>query len=192
MAQFKTLRVRLTGESPLLLHNGQLADPLNHEAKKIKELTGKRKKTDADYEELARREWYGSLYLDEKKQPCIPGEVVEGVLVSGAKKLKMGQQAKAGTYCVGNYPIQNGGADLSNIDKLWESGKYKKTVKAKVGAGSVMRTRPVFDLPWSVEAEITYDPAIVNESQVVEFLTADGNAIGDWRPKFGRFKAEKI
>jgi len=190
MAQFKSLRVRITGESPLLLHNGQLCNPLNDWAKKIKTVTSKRKKTDADHAEVARLEWYGSMYLHDGK-PCIPGEVIEGAIVNGAKKNKMGPRAKGGIYCEGNWPISNGGADLSNLEELWKSQKYNLLTPVKVGQAKIMRSRPRFD-QWSIdEVEIKYDPAIVNESDVLDCLkSADG--IGDWRPKFGRFSVSKI
>lgn len=49
----------------MLMHNGQLADPSNEWARAIKEISGKRAKTAADYEEMARLEWLGSLYLNQ-------------------------------------------------------------------------------------------------------------------------------
>jgi hypothetical protein len=187
----KSLKIRLTGVSNLLCHNGQLADPLNEWSKKIKNVTSKRKKTDADYEEIARLEFYGGMYLDESNHPCIPGEVIEAVIISGAKKQKMGTQAKAGIYCIGNWKLQNGGADLSDLEKLWTSGKYHLTKGVSVGTATTMRTRPLFKLPWSVECEINYEDSLVNESHILQFLNAEGVAIGDWIPKFGRFVAAK-
>jgi hypothetical protein len=63
---------RITGAAPLILHNVQLADPLNAYAKEMKKISGKRRKTDADLEELARFEWHGSLYVSQG-QVVIPG-----------------------------------------------------------------------------------------------------------------------
>ena len=51
------VKYHLEGASPLLMHNGALADPLNFWAKKMKEITAKQKKTDADHEEIGRLEW---------------------------------------------------------------------------------------------------------------------------------------
>ena len=55
-------KFRLTSVAPLLMHNGQLSDPLNPWAQAIKRITDKRKKTLADLEEVGRLEWYGGLY----------------------------------------------------------------------------------------------------------------------------------
>jgi hypothetical protein len=37
--------------------------------------------TEADYEELSRAEWLGSLYVDEDNHVIIPGDNVEAMLV---------------------------------------------------------------------------------------------------------------
>jgi hypothetical protein len=47
-------KFRLTSESPLLLHNGQTADPSNRFSKEMKKISGKRGKTDADFEQLSK------------------------------------------------------------------------------------------------------------------------------------------
>ena len=92
------MTVKLLGVSPLLLHNGQLADPLCPIVQEIKKISGKRKKTDADYEEMARLEWYGGLYLDKDEQIIIPGINIEAVLIKAAKTQKSGPTAKAGVF----------------------------------------------------------------------------------------------
>lgn len=188
MAKFKGVKLSLIGETPLLLHNGQLADPLNEWAKRIKVVAGKRKKTDADHQELARLEWFGSLYTENGKI-VIPGEVVEATIVSGAKKQRRGEQAKRGVVCIGNFPLRNGGADLGNLDKLWESGKYHLRSLVSVGQATVCRTRPKFD-EWAVDVEVKYDPNVLEERDVISALEDEG-AMCDWRPKFGRFRVEK-
>jgi hypothetical protein len=44
----ETITFKIRGESQLLMHNGQLADPLNPYTKAMKSLTSKRKKTDSE------------------------------------------------------------------------------------------------------------------------------------------------
>lgn len=189
MAEYKTLRVRITGVTPLLMHNGQLADPTNEWAKRMKQITAKKKKTESDYEELGRLEWFGSLYLKDGK-PCIPGEVIEGTIVTGAKKKRIGNAAKGGVVCLDSFPLENGGADLSNLDKLWADAKHVNKARVKVQQNTVVRTRPQF-MPWSCEGEIQYDPSLINKSEVLSALQEAG-AMCDWRPKYGRFEAKEI
>lgn len=94
----KKLKLIFTGLSPLLMHNGQLADPLNEFTKKMKEVSGKKKKTEADFEQLAKFEFLGSLWLNDKGKPIIPSHVIEAVGVAGAKKIRDGQTAKAAFF----------------------------------------------------------------------------------------------
>jgi hypothetical protein len=87
----------LSGDS-LIMHNGQTADPLNSFSKAMKEISGKRKKTDADFEALANIEYQAGLYLNAKGQVIIPSRVLESVLVEGAKKSKEGKLALSGMF----------------------------------------------------------------------------------------------
>lgn len=52
------LKIKIVGISPLLMHNGQTSDPLNRFSKQLKAVSSKRKKSDEDYEEMARIEWH--------------------------------------------------------------------------------------------------------------------------------------
>src|SRR5262245_5780287 len=163
---YQQKKYKITGVSPLILHNGRLANPLDEYTRKIKELTGKKDKTEADYEEMARLEWYGGLYTD-KGQICIPGEIFEATFVNGAKKRKRGPQAKAGVYCDTNFTLifdgQNG--NKPDFKKLYDSGKYAFTAKAKVKQSSVMRTRPRFD-QWEFIATVHFDDKMLNPSEI--------------------------
>lgn len=188
---YKQLTFRLTGVSPLIVHNGQLANPLNRIAKEMKRVSGKRNKTDADFEELARLEFLGSLYVDANGEPCIPGEVIEAMLVEAAKKSKRGPQAKAGVVCEGNFPIIYDGP--RKPDDLWADEKFRLVVGVKVQRNKVMRTRPIFR-EWACEISVDYAPVMMNGSTVAEIVRTAGSIIGvgDWRPKFGRFTAEAV
>ena len=81
---------RLIGVAPILMHNEALADPLNKWARLIKEISSKRKKTDADLLELSRREWRGGLYYDNNNGVHVPARCIEAMLRDAAKKTKMG------------------------------------------------------------------------------------------------------
>ena len=49
---YKSVKLKFVGVSPLLMHNSQTVDPTNKFARALKEISGKRKKVDADYENL--------------------------------------------------------------------------------------------------------------------------------------------
>lgn len=188
--KFTELRFRITGVVPLLMHNGQMADPLNPLARKLKEVTSKRNKTIADYEAMARLEWYGSLYVQDD-QVIIPGVNLERMMLDSARKRRKGKLVEAGLFCPEEYPLIYDGP--TDIDELWESGDYRFTVSVKLKGGRVIRTRAIFR-DWALEFGVVFDPRLLNEGEVVNFLEYAGDYIGlgDWRPRHGRFTVEKL
>lgn len=183
----ESITLRIVGVSPLLLHNGRLADPINPTSKAMKVISGKRDKTDADHEELSRLEFFGGLYLDNGK-PCIPGEVIEAAFVSGAKKSKRGKLATAGVICPDNCILDFDGP--KDLDERFAGGFVLRT-GVKVGQARVMRTRPKFD-GWSCKVTLVFDNKVLNRQDIIDILRTAGNDVGlcDWRPKFGRFTVE--
>jgi len=187
---YSHLSFRITGVSPLVMHNSRLSNPLDRIAREIRNLSGKRKKTEADIEEIARLEWFGSLYLDQG-QPCLPGEMLEACITRGAMTKKRGKQAKAGILCLGAFPLQYDGP--RDPRELWKREEFRLTAGVKVGSVRVIRTRPIFR-EWSAEIEVRYNPALLNADEVSQFLVAAGQleGLGDWRPRFGRFEVERL
>lgn len=199
---YKELNVTIQGVSPLLLHNGRLANPLDPIAREMKKVSGKRVKTDEDYATMAKLEWLGGLYTTDPidfavsggdvtikggGKACIPGECIESMLIDGAKTMKLGPQFKAGVISDGNWGIQHDGP--ATIAKMWEDGRFLDVRKAKIQKASVMRSRPIFHT-WRLSFVINYLPATINEAQVMDVLRAAGRmkGLGDYRPKFGRFE----
>jgi len=183
----QTLRAKITGVSPLLMHNGQLVDPMNKFTKAMKEIRDRKDKTDAGLAELARLEWHGSLYLKDGR-PCIPGAMMEACLVEAAKKVKKGKQARAGIICPEDSPLDYEGP--KSIEELFESG-FKLTVQCVIKRDRIMRTRPMFK-KWGALVDIWYDDIMFNRSDIINMLKTAGDyiGIGDWRPKFGMFTVE--
>lgn len=185
MSSYQILTFRIIGAGPVLFHNGQLADPLSPFVKSIAEITGKRKRTDADHEELARREWMGGLYMGDGG-PVIPWQMLEGAVIRGAMKEKRGPAAKAGLLVEKNASLEYDGP--RDPKDLWKDERFRLRVAAKVGTSRVMRTRPHFD-NWAADVEIKFLPSLLNARDVRNFLVAAGEqvGIGDWRPRYGRF-----
>jgi len=52
-----------------------------------------------------------------------------------------------------------------------------------------MRTRPKF-ANWAADLNVEFVPTLLNEEDVRSFLSTAGAQIGvgDWRPRFGRFR----
>lgn len=181
---------RITGVVPLIMHNGQTRDPLNEWSKRLKKVTGKRNKTDADHEQMAKIEWYASLYT-MNGLPCLPGECWEGHLLEAGKKIKMGKQVQAGVLVPGACLVEYDGP--KSIDELWEDITFRFTRAVKVQRAAVMRTRAIF-APWACTVEVKYDPLALDLAQLTQIITIGGETvgIGDWRPKYGRYEVEVL
>ena len=194
MSNLPEIKINMLGVSPLLCHNGQTADPRNTYAKAMKAVSSKRKKTDADFDELARLEWLAGIYRSADSL-VIPDYVIESAMIAGAKKSKRGPQAKCGLFFTQHALLEfDGKPDAINDDTLagmFESGQFTHTIGVRVGMAKVMRTRPIFR-NWSCIAIAQYDPDVLNLRDIEEIAADAGKlvGIGDWRPKHGRFLAE--
>jgi len=187
----ETMKVQLTGVSPLLMRNGQLCDPLSAATKALKEVSKVKTKTDEHHAEIMRLEWLGSLYLDEKGRPSIPGTNILSMIVSGAKKTKRGKQAKAGVFdAQAFYPlIYSGPKDLA---KLFEDERFRDVRPVRVGMSRVMRCRPRF-AEWALELELLVSTDIMEVRDVLDAIEAAGvsEGLGDDRPRHGRFTVKR-
>lgn len=186
------LSFRIIGVVDLLMHNGQLADPLNEHTRALADAIKKAKKakTDAAWGIAYKAEFMGGLYLDEKLEPCIPGEVIEAMIIEGARKSKQGKETTASVIVDGNFPLEYKGP--RNPEKLWEAGmKFFKRHPVRVGQNRVIRTRPKFPA-WSCKFEAHYNPALINKKDMLKFIEVAGEevGIGDGRPRYGRFTVE--
>jgi len=181
--------VIIEGVSPILMHNGQLANPLNPIVKQMKEITSKHhsKKTESDTFELMRLEYMGGLYIDDKKGPYIPCEAMEGTIRAGATISRKGKQVIAGLQVDPDKIklIYDGPRDA---DKLYDKGFVDVRVVALNKSAKIMRTRPRFD-KWSAEFEIMTIDEVLSLDEVRGFIEKAGilKGIMDYRPKFGRF-----
>lgn len=187
----KTVKYQLRSVCPMLHHNGLLADPANPFAKESKKITSKRTKTDSDLEELARLEFYGGIYITENDGPVIPADCLQATLIGGARKFREGKVAESVVFCTGHAVMEYEGP--RTIEELWADERFIDQRMVKVNTGKIKRTRPIFN-EWTAIAEFDYDDELVNVERIDEWITRAGLVVGvgDYRPRYGRFTAEKI
>lgn len=186
------LAFRLTGTRPLIQHNERLANPLNEHTRKMAAISKKRGKTEADILDMARIEFEGGLYFDEKIGPYVMGLAIERALLDSAKREKLGQVFKAYVLCEQDQiPLQYEGP--RDIEKLWKAKFYDQRM-VKVQQTKVLRTRPQFPIGWMIEPIISYDENALDKAQMVRCMQRAGDSIGmgDFRPRFGRFSVELV
>jgi hypothetical protein len=185
------MRVALSidGLTPYLMHNVQLADPLNPIARQIKMISGKRKKTDDELKVIAHLEFIGGLYHDEKLGPYVKGLSVEKSLVEGARISRLGKQVERALFISdGELPMIYSGP--REPEALWEDESFRDMQMVRVGTSRVPRYRPIFR-DWSLEGvEAELDTSILNLDQFRAICDDAGAMVGlgDYRPRYGRYK----
>lgn len=182
-------RIRLVGTTAMLMHSDRTVNPIDPMTKAMKQVTGKRKKTDDDYEEMARLEHAAGLYMDPEVGPYIPGENISSCLVNAAKITRQGTYVKQGVLITTDInPLGYKGP--RTIDGLWKDENFRHMKSVKVTTSRVMRCRPIFQ-QWTVEADGILDPEIIDFPSLQQIAETAGHriGIGDWRPRFGRFAA---
>jgi len=186
-----TIRIRIVGERPLLMHSSRLADPLDLAAIDLARVTSKRHKTKADHEEVARLEWYGGLWT-VGGAPCLPAEALEASFTKAAALRRKTRQARAGFLVAEPALIVFAGP--ARIDELWADSRFRLRRSVVIGNARTMRTRPMFPVGWSADVTASFLPTLLDRSEVLEIFQIAGAqvGIGDWRPRYGRYKAELI
>ena len=185
----------------LLMHNGQLANPLNAYAKALKLLTAKRKKTDEDYAEIARLEWEGGLYL-QNGIVVIPGSNIDRCIWDAAKMSKDGKTYRQGVIVADDYcPLAyrgkkikvNGTKEIPNLELDKYFAEYNFQTMVKVGKDKVLRTRPIF-YDWSLECTLYFEETRFDERTLLNIVQRAGAYTGlmEDRPRKGSFSVEKI
>lgn len=181
---------KLTSVAPMLMHNGQTADPTNKWAKAMKQISSKRKKTDADYEELARLEFHAGLYMNGGG-PIIPAQNIDAMLIAAAKKSREGTIAKAGAFCPEHARLEYEGPRTA--EELWENEDFRKVAIVRIQSNRIARTRPIFH-DWTATVKVQWEDTVTNLARVDEWMVVAGTQIGlgDWRPQHGRFDVERV
>ena len=199
------IKFKLVGETPLLMHNNRLANPLDNYSQEISKKSGKRKKTLEDIWELARIEWEGGLYLYDGEIK-IPMRVVNKCFERGATKQKNGMLWKSGCFikddfCPLNYPGQKinvqANSDIPNpeLDKYFKKHMFQSMVR--IGQATLLRTRPMFE-DWSFETTVIFDGSVINRETLIQAAIDAGHLVGlcDWRMEkggqYGRFSIEVV
>jgi hypothetical protein len=187
--------VKIVGTSPLMMHNGRLVNPLDPIVKEMKKITSKTKKTDEDYDQLARLEFIGGLYYDSKIGPYIPANCLWATIRAGARLQKKGPAVERGLMMVGSmFPLSYTGTRKST--EMYDAGFADiRNAKPPGASGQVMRCRPKFDPPWSVAFDMTFDGAQMASDELRYWTEQAGLLLGlcDGRKGLGmgRFTVEE-
>lgn len=185
------VRLTLTGSTPLVMHNVQLADKENHWAKLIAQITGKRKKTPADDFEVGHLEFLGSLYWESDIGLHIPTWNIIACFGQAATVFRLGKavfQAVAPT--TDRVPLIYEGP--RDPEKLWERPEFRFRKSVGVQRAKVTRVRPIFR-KWALELDLALEESVLDPEDFSRVVTLAGRSQGllDARKLgYGRFTAE--
>lgn len=188
--------LHLDGLAPLLMHNERLADPLDPFVQALSEVTGRRKKSIAEHEEIAHIEFLGGLYTTPpityplngaKAKPCVPAWNVVRCLQDGAKRQKRGADVLRGIVPLTEDAVlrYEGPTDP---EKLWKDGGFALRKSVGIQRNRTMRTRPFFT-DWQAELDVEVDVTIFDLHTLRKAWKDAGtySGLGDMRPVYGRF-----
>lgn len=197
----KSIKVRLIGRDSLVLHNGQLANPLSVPSRRISEISKKRNKTEADILTLARLEWEGGLYLEDG-QVTIPKAMLYKTFLTGARKTKNGKIFESGAFVLDGSKLEYEGTPIKaepskdfpnkSLDPFFEEHAW--STMCGVQKSKVLRTRPIFH-KWSLDATVMYNPDVIDKNTLLKCIEDSGlfAGIGTARMlQYGRFEVEEV
>ena len=196
----KKIEVKIRGIRPIIMHNGRTADPIDPWAKKLKQVSGKRSKTDDDYALMADIEFEAGLYWSDDLGVYLPVDNLQRMFLDACKKIKMGRQS-VGIMVDAEYGVPLEFKNSKNLAALKKdpSMMFRKCVG--VNGSKVPRTRPLIPTGWKASFVVELDTDLLNVEELEQILDIAGTRIGlgDWRPSapkvpggFGRFIVESF
>jgi hypothetical protein len=184
---YKSLKLKVRGCRPMIMHSGQTADPLNEFAKRLKKVSAKRTKTEADIELMAEIEFMAGLYIDKNKKVIVPAENILACLINAGKRKKLGKQVGIGIDVEKHSDLEYDG--VKDPKKLWGDKNFVFRKAVTINRVKVMRTRPIFN-EWGTTFYLRYNDTKLDEETVIDIVKIAGAEIGlgDWRPQYGLFE----
>lgn len=185
------LALTLTGQRPLLMHNGRLANPIDPWTRQLKAITGKRRKTDEDLIAMMRVEARGGAYETADGLLAMPSENVWRALYDAAKAFKRGEDIKRGLVTDGSVvPLFIDGKSV-DVDEFLSVPEHIDYRPVRVQRAKTMRARPLVE-GWSCRHEFELLADVIDPRDLVPIVERAGRLVGlgDYRPTYGTFTTE--
>jgi hypothetical protein len=184
----REIRITIRSIAPILM-NRYIGEQLPMEKPK--------KKTQQWIDDTHKKDWMDRAYFDSEKGFHIPPEMIEGMLIHGAKKQRQGELFKEAVAVVEDFIpliVYNGPEDTKG--KILK-GKLEDYYKREhidlrgvvIQRARVDRCRPIFR-HWGIDFTVRYDNELVEESDIRTALRRA--CLGDFRPRFGRCRVTEF
>jgi hypothetical protein len=92
----------------------------------------------------------------------------------------------AGLICPENAKLIYEGS--ASVDELWADPDFRLRTPVRVNMSRTIRTRPIIR-QWAADVAVQFHTSLLNEREIIDIYRLAGEqcALGDWRPRFGRF-----
>ena len=189
----KTMEMTWTSRpgSALVTHNERLANPLEPITRELALLTKKQKKTEEDHWRVARVEFEGGLYMDDKNGPVIPGVNVLACLRDGARMTKEGKNVERFVVpAAAQFRLDYDGP--RDVEGLWKKGFWLLST-VPVGKGRrVLRCRPRWN-EWSARVSVMFDDNNIKPESMAQIAdNASMLGLGERYSYRGRFDVKDV
>lgn len=174
--------IEIQGITPLILHNGRTANPLDPYSKRLKALTSKRGKTEEDVEQLLAVQWEAALYFDADLGLYMPSENLFAAFLKGAKKFKLGGKSSAVSFPepIG-YSIETRNGKNFEALKADPGNKFIRTVT--IQRAKTVSCRAIFN-SWAIKFYLEFETSTIDANEIKTIFSAMGSRIGlgVWTP----------
>lgn len=185
------IQTQIQGISPLLQHRFPI--PTYEEMS----TGGKAVRGERDFSQ----EWRKALYVNAQDEVYQPAIHIESAMVKAAVNFKIqGRRGKTfkdlfrGNCFIAPEEIPHGIKNPQELDTDADKPLYLDLRPVVVQRARVVRIRPAFKVGWTLdfEIEVLDDQIPVNVVQEVLTLAGKTIGVGDFRPKFGRFRVTQF
>jgi hypothetical protein len=187
------ITIKAVGRKPLLLHNVDLANPLNPWARKMKDLRGtpSARRTEKWYEEMAYAGFMGAFYdIPEIDGVAIPAENLRRSVIDTAKAQRLGTQVlRALMVTTAAVPVIYDGP--RSPQEMWGDEKWHLTRMIRGTGGASPTTYPIFQ-DWAVKAPFELDETLLSVHDLTEIAQRAGRIEGlgaSRKQGYGRYDA---
>lgn len=203
--------VTITGTRDLLLHSSAGMNPRNPILQTTKPIRGRRgkNKTERVVESIEKADWLasgiwqteGKVWLEGEdfcfedfEQPVLPAEYLCRAAQVAATATKSGTKVKQALSegLSGDAVILYDGP--TKAENMWLDHRFVDCRSVVVQRNRIMRNRVRIPAGWQATLDLTLDSTILDLDEMSNILSDAGHrvGVGDYRPKFGRFRVTNL
>ena len=188
-------RITVTGIGPLLQNNPQTVDPFNRYSKMKKPLTSKKAKTEEDLIELGNLDTESKLFFDAKIGVYVPTKwLTEQIVTSAFGIIKVGKdKMRGGIFATEDKAklTYEGMNKVKAISDVVYDPQFRHRMILPQQNIRIAKDFPIFN-NWSFSTVLEFDDTVVDLTGLTSIVKRSAMYVGfgDFRPTFGRAKAE--